>query len=251
MIPYKGYLREIRFQRERVANFGVYPFSMPLLRDFDVLSLNPGMTIFVGENGSGKSSLLEAIAVAAGMNAEGGSQNARFETRNTHSELHEYLKLVRGVRRPRDSYFLRAEAHYALSSYIDDLDDLSGDPKQRFRPYGGESLHQMSHGESFWAVLEHRFGKEGLYLLDEPESALSPTRQLAALGRMHALAAAGAQFIVATHSPILMAFPEATIYHFGDGPLRQVAYEDTEHHQVYSDFFHRREAMLKALLGDS
>lgn len=239
-----AFLREVVLKRERVRDFGAYPFTLPLLRAFDSLPLDARMTIFVGENGSGKSTLLEAIAVAAGMNAEGGGKNARFETRGTHSDLHDAIALFRGARRPRDTFFLRAESHYAFSTY---LEDLGGDSHGA---YGGRPLHEMSHGESFWAILRHRFGEDGLYLLDEPESALSPTRQLAALAQMHTLAACGSQFIIATHSPILMAFPGATIYRFGEGAPQKIAYEDTEHYRVFRNFFDRREAMLRELLEE-
>lgn len=239
-----AFLREVVLARDTVRDFGDYPFSLPLVRHFDHLELNPHMTIFVGENGSGKSTLLEAMAVALGMNAEGGGRNNRFETRGTHSNLHEYLRIFRGLRRPRDTFFLRAESHYAFSTYLEDLVG-GGHPA-----YGGRSLHEMSHGESFWAIVRKRFGEDGLYLLDEPESALSPTRQLAALAQMHTLAACGSQFIIATHSPILMAYPGATIYRFGDGPPERVAYEETEHYLVFRDFFNRREAMLRELLAE-
>lgn len=238
-----AYIREIAYQRDNVEAPSEYPFHLPCLQSLDRLALNPKVTIFVGENGSGKSTLLEAIAVACGMNAEGGSHHARFETRNSHSDLHRYLKIIRGVRRPRDNYFLRAEGHYGFSSYIESLPD-------GLVPYGDRSLHEMSHGESFWAVLSHRFGESGLYLLDEPESALSPARQLAALARIHHLAKAGSQFILATHSPILMACPGATLYRFGDGPPTPVPYEDTEHYNVYRDFFARKDTMLNELLGE-
>jgi predicted ATPase len=243
MFPSLAYLREVVLMRERVRDFSVYPFSLPLLQGFESLELDPKVTIFVGENGSGKSTLLEGMAVALGMNAEGGGRNNRFETRGTHSELHDCLKFIRGTRRPRDTFFLRAEGHYTFSTYLEDI--VGGADS-----YGGKPLHEMSHGESFWAVLRHRFGEDGLYLLDEPESALSPTRQLAALAQMNTLAACGSQFILATHSPILMAFPGATIYRFGEGLPERVAYEETEHYRVFRDFFDRREVMLKELLAE-
>jgi len=205
--------------------------------------MNPRVTILVGENGSGKSTILEAIAVACGMNAEGGGRNANFTTRTSHSNLHEYLTIVRGVRRPRDTYFLRAEGHYGFSTYVEGLDD-------GLAPYGDQSLHEMSHGESFWAVLSHRLGSNGLYLLDEPESALSPSRQLSALARIHQLAEGGSQFILATHSPILMAYPGATLFHFGQGTPARIPFEETEHYTVFRDFFLRRDAMLKELLDN-
>lgn len=240
-----AFILEAVLMRERVPSFKQYPFNLPFLRKFSSLPIHPEMTIFVGDNGSGKSTLLEAIAVAAGMNAEGGGRNVKFETRNTHSDLHDALALFRGTRRPRDTYFLRAESHYALSTYIEELPG-----PWKHEPYGGKPLHGMSHGESFWAVLRNRFGEDGLYILDEPEAALSPTRQLAALAQMHTLARCGSQFIIATHSPILMAYPGATIYLFGEGIPKPVKYEETEHYLVFRDFFNRREAMMKELLED-
>ena len=233
------FLRSIRLKREKIADPASYPFSIPGIHALESLTFHPSVTFFVGDNGTGKSTLLEAIAVAAGMNAEGGSQNFTFSTRETHSALHEFVQLVRGVRRPSDSYFLRAESFYNLASNIDDL-GVSG--------YGGTSLHAQSHGESFWSLLSNRFRGKGLYLLDEPEAALSPSRQLAALAIIHQLAQRRAQFVIATHSPILMAYPDAVLYLFSEEGIRRVAYEDTEHYQVTRDFLNHVDASLKELL---
>ncbi len=168
------------------------------------------MTYFVGENGSGKSTLLEAIAVAAGFNAEGGSMNFHFSTRSSESALAGALRLVRSVRRPRTGFFLRAESFFNLATAIEQLDkDPGGSPI--IDSYGGRSLHEQSHGESFLAVALHRFGPQGLYVLDEPEAALSPLRQMSMLRRMRDLVHQGCQFIVATHAPILLAYPGASI----------------------------------------
>jgi len=174
-----------------------YPFSIPAVRKLGELELHPRVTILVGDNGMGKSTLLEAIAVAARLNAEGGSSNFRFETRNTHSELYEYLRLVRGVSRPKDDFFLRAESFYNVATEVERI-GVTG--------YGERLLHEQSHGESFWTLLMERFRGHGLYLLDEPEAALSPSRQLASLKRIHELVKEHSQFIIATHSPILMAW---------------------------------------------
>jgi len=242
------YIIGIGLKRDKVASFEPYPFSLPAVRWLDQLEPHPKVTFFVGENGSGKSTLLEAIAVSMGFNAEGGSKNFRFGTRASHSVLHEYLRVAKGVRRPKDGFFLRAESFFNVATEIENLDSEPGGPPV-ISYYGNHSLHEQSHGESFMALLVNRFGGHGVYLLDEPEAALSPQRQLAALARIHELVCADSQFIIATHSPILMAYPDAWIYQFTDkGPVR-VAYEDTEHYQVTRSFVMNPERMLRALMG--
>jgi predicted ATPase len=231
---------DVSLRRDKVDSFDRYPFSLPVVRGLDRLVLHPKVTYFIGENGSGKSTLLEAIAVALGFNAEGGSKNFNFATRATHSPLHEALRIAKGVRRPRDGFFLRAESFYNVASQVDDLGAQQS--------YGGQSLHAQSHGEAFLALLTERFRGQGLYLLDEPEAALSPQRQLAVLTRMHDLICDGSQFLIATHSPILMAYPDATLYQCGADGLEPVAYEDTEHFQVTRDFLANPGRMLDVLL---
>lgn len=237
------YLRQIRLKREQVPSFDRYPFSLPAVRHLEELDFHPRVTFFIGENGSGKSTLLEAIAVAFGFNPEGGSRNFSFGTRESHSELHRYLRLSKGIVRPRDGFFLRAESFFNVATEIERLDVVHA--------YGGVSLHEQSHGESFLALLMNRFGIEGLYLLDEPEAALSPQRQLSVLTRLHELTDDGSQFVIATHSPILMAYPEAVIYNFSPAGIEPVAYTDTEHYRVTRDFLLRPERMLKILLDRS
>lgn len=194
------------------------------------------MTYFIGENGSGKSTLLEAIAVSLGFNAEGGTKNFSFGTRRSHSELHEYLRIAKGFRRPRDGYFLRAESFFNVATEIERLDEepLGGPPI--INSYGGRSLHEQSHGESFLALMTERFGGQGLYILDEPEAALSPQRQMAVLSRIHDLILDNSQFIIATHSPILMAYPDSCIYQCDKNGISEIAYEDTEHFKVTRRF---------------
>ena len=228
--------------------FEKYPFSLPSVRYLDVLKLHPQVTFFVGENGSGKSTLLEAIAVAWGFNAEGGSKNFHFGTRASHSELHQYIRLSKGVLRPRDGFFLRAESFFNVATEIERMDAEPAFSPPVIDSYGGNSLHEQSHGESFMALLMNRFGGQGLYILDEPEAALSPSRQLTVLSRLHQLVKSGSQFIIATHSPILMAYPNAAIYLFSSSGISQVDYYDTEHYCVTRDFLVHPKRMLDVLL---
>ena len=240
------YIREVMLKRDKVPSFDQYPFSLSAVRGLDRLALHPKVSYFIGENGSGKSTLLEAIAVQWGFNAEGGTKNFRFGTRHSHSPLHEYMRLIKGVRRPRDGFFLRAESFFNVATEIENLDREPGGPPI-IGSYGGVSLHEQSHGESFLALMTHRFSGQGLYILDEPEAALSPQRQLAVLSRIHDLVQADSQFIIATHSPILMAYPEALIYSCGPEGIIRVAYQDTEHYRVTRDFLMSPERMMRTL----
>ncbi|MEN3299912.1 MAG: hypothetical protein V7633_1970 [Pseudonocardia sp.] len=175
----------------------------------------------MGENGSGKSTLVEAIAVAAGFNPEGGSRSFDFATRASESSLGGALRIGRAPGRERSSFFLRAESYYNVATEIENL------RLDRVDAYGGVSPHERSHGQSFLDLLVHRFRPRGLYLMDEPEAALSTQGCLAALTRMHDLAQQGSQLLVATHSPILLAVPGARILEIGgDGRLRTVRYDD-------------------------
>lgn len=233
------YISRITLRRDTIDSFDCYPFALPALRALTHLDLHPRMNFFIGENGSGKSTLLEAIAVAMGFNAEGGSRNFNFSTRASHSSLHEYLRIAKGVPKPRDGFFLRAESFFNVATNVETL-GVSG--------YGVRSLHEQSHGESFLALMTERFRGHGLYLLDEPEAALSPQRQLAVLSRLHDLVLGHSQFIVATHSPILMAYPDAKIFAFGADGISEIAYADTEHYQVTRDFLNNPQRMLRVLL---
>lgn len=249
------YLRAVSLRRGEVPGFDAYPFGLPAVRGLGRLELAPGVTFLVGENGSGKSTLLEAIAVAWGFNAEGGSRNFRFGTRESHSELHRYLQLERGYRRPHDGYFLRAESFFNVATEIERLDRADpGEDPLRGPPiresYGGRSLHEQSHGESFFTLFTERFAGGGLYLLDEPEAALSPSRQMSVLVRMHELVRMESQLVVATHSPILMAYPGARILLLDEGGIRPVAYEETEHYVVTREFLNGPERMLRELLEE-
>jgi predicted ATPase len=235
----KHYLLNISINHSKVSSFKEYPYCLPVCRNMKEMVFHPAVTFLVGENGTGKSTLLEAIAVALGFNAEGGSRNFRFSTRASHSALHEALTVQRGLKRPRDGFFLRAESFYNVATEVDNL----GAPG-----YGNKSLHELSHGESFLTLVMERFFGNGLYILDEPEAALSPTRQLALLARMHDLVQASSQFIIATHSPILLAYPDAIIYSLENDGIRKVQYADTEHYVVTRQFLNNHENMLEGLL---
>jgi len=242
------YVLALRLKRDRVPSFETFPYSLPALRNLHSLELHPRVTFVVGENGSGKSTLLEAIAIAAGFNAEGGTKNFRFHTRRSHSSLHEHLTLVKSARRARDGFFLRAESFFNVATEIEHLDQEPAPAPPIINSYGYKSLHEQSHGESFFALMNNRFGGQGFYVLDEPEAALSPTRQLAMLVRVHELVRAKSQFVIATHSPILMAYPEAWIYQIGKRGLERVEYEETDHYVVARRFLADPRGQVKALL---
>jgi predicted ATPase len=244
----RQYISEIRLNREAVESFDRYPFSLAAVRPLEVLELHPAVTFFIGENGSGKSTLLEAIAVSCGFNAEGGSKNFRFGTRESHSELHRFLRVAKGLPRPRDGFFLRAESFFNVATEIEKLDAEPGLGPPIGPSYGQRALHEQSHGESFLALLINRFHGQGLYLLDEPEAALSPSRQLSVITRIHDLVQDNSQFIIATHSPILMAYPNAYIYSFSAKGIERIDYKETEHYRITSEFLANPQRMLRFLL---
>ena len=226
---------------ERIPIAEIYPFNLPAVRSLGKLLLHPSVTFLVGENGSGKSTLVEAIAVACGMNAEGGGRNFNFHTRASHSALHDCLRIARPAAHPRDTYFLRAESFYNVATEIEKL-GVGG--------YGAKSLHEQSHGESFFALVQNRFQDHGLYFMDEPESALSPSRQVAFLAILHDYCNRGCQFIIATHSPILMAYPDAWIYVLDSQGIHRTAYTETEHYRVTRGFMNNPEGMMSILMAN-
>ena len=238
----KPYLREISIEECVAPNSLAYPFSIPAIAKLGTLRFHPDLTFFVGENGTGKSTILEAIAVAMGFGPEGGTKNMLFQTADTISPLHDSLRTVRSHRRPADWFFLRAESFYNMATYVDEV----GSPA--LNAYGGVSLHHRSHGEAFLAVLNEKLRGNGLYIFDEPEAALSPTRQMSALASIHRLVKMGSQFIIATHSPILLAYPRSKIVLFEDNGLREVSYEETEHYAVTKRFLNDYQAMIRQLL---
>ena len=241
-------IRELIFNRQEVPLPDNYPFTIPALNHFKSLKFHPRVTFLSGENGMGKSTLIEAIAVAYGFNPEGGSRNFNFSTRASHSALHNYFTLARGPKH-RDGFFLRSESFFNLATNIEDL-DKEGMGTKLINSYGGVSLHEQSHGESFWALFMNRFTGDGLYILDEPEAALSPTRQMALLTRMHELIGAGAQFIIATHSPIILAYPDSIIYELTANGINKTSYTETENFKIFHGFMTGHEAMIRILLDE-
>jgi len=232
-------LRHLELIRDKVPDWKVYPFSIPAVANLPRLEFAPGVTFLVGDNGSGKSTLIEAIAIKAGFNPEGGSKNFTSSLRPSESDLHTYLRLARGARREATGFFLRAETMFNVSTEA-----------EQYREYGWDDLHDKSHGEAFLWVAMNRFRNNGLFILDEPEAALSPQRQLALLGRMRQLIQGGSQFVISTHSPILMAYPEAKIYLLGRNGIEPVSYLETEHYAVTKTFLQDPARMLDQLFSD-
>ncbi len=244
-------LKKIKLLRDRVEDWKSYPFSVPAISSLDELVLRSRICFFAGENGTGKSTLLEAIAVHYGFGREGGTRS--FSVDSTESN-HSVDALVQALRlsfdlRTGKGFFLRAESFFNSASYLDAIDGGSGDVLQY---YGGRSLHARSHGETFFKILELKFQRNGLFLLDEPEAALSPQRQLAFLVLIHDVLKRheDAQFIISTHSPVLLGYPKAQIVSFDDGPLHEIEYEDTAPLQIVRSFVNQRENFLEELFND-
>ncbi|QNG60495.1 AAA family ATPase [Metabacillus idriensis] len=242
------FLKSIRLIKEEVPTIKEYPFSIPAISNLDEIKIKSPVTFFVGENGSGKSTLMEAIAYQCGFNTAGGSHHL-YETRSSQSDLGRYIRLA-WMPKVRNGFFLRAESFYQFASYLEELneDPWSGDV---FGPYGGKSLHHQSHGESFLSLFLNRFGTKAVYLLDEPEAALSPTRQLTLLRILHDLTKDGdTQFIIATHSPILLGYPGASILNFDEDRIAEINYTETDHYQITKYFLENREKFLKELFKE-
>ncbi|MFL6479405.1 MAG: AAA family ATPase, partial [Bacillales bacterium] len=208
MVMNSPYVRSVVLKRDDVPTFTEYPFNLPSIRTLNQLTFHPKVTYLIGENGMGKSTLLESIAVSFGFNPEGGSFNFNFSTFDSHSELTNYIKLIKGIDKPRDGFFLRAESFYNVASNIEELDQGGRGPKI-INSFGGQSLHEQSHGEAFFSTFIHRFRGNGIYILDEPEAALSPLRQMSMVTRIHDLVNQHSQLIIATHSPIIMSYPNS------------------------------------------
>lgn len=244
-----SYLKEIRFNWSKVENGNIYPFNIPSLRGMESIRFANNVTFFAGENGSGKSTLLEAVARNCGFGIKGGSRNSILTDEVDDLSLSSILTLA-WLPKVTNGFFLRAESFYNYASYIDEVEEAN-DPLKKYAAYGGRSLHKQSHGESFLSLLQNRFVGRGIYILDEPEAALSPQRQLVLLRIIRQMEKSGlAQFIIATHSPILMAYPEADIYSFDRSPMRKIEYEETEHYQITRGFLNNRERVLEELFAE-
>lgn len=244
----KRFIKSISFCGELDAES--YLNSLPAVNYLQKsdLEFKTPVTFFVGENGTGKSTLIEAIAVAYGFNPEGGSRNFTFATNNSHSDLWEHIDIAK-TDFARDGYFLRAESLYNLASNIDEMDDLPSFDPPVIESYGGVSLHKQSHGESFLSLVQNRFFGNGLYILDEPEAALSPMRLMTLLVEINRLVKSGSQLIIATHSPILMAYPNSIIYEFSQkSGITETEYTKTEHYNITKSFLENPQRMLSYLL---
>lgn len=235
------------------TDFNQYPFSLKIIKNLKDIEFPSQVTFFVGENGTGKSTILEAIAHKAGFGAEGGSKNINFKTseEKTYSgteQLADQLTLSWRMK-PKNGYFFRAESFFNIANYIDSLaqDDRDG----AYAPYGGKSLHEQSHGESFLAFFNNRLGTAGFFIFDEPEAALSPQRQLSLMAIIHEVCKnPHSQFIIATHSPLLLAYPNATIYSCDSDVLTTIAYTDTEHYQITKNFLNNPDYYMRHLFKD-
>lgn len=233
------FLKRVKLLQEGKNLPHTYPYSIPAIKQLDELELTNPVTFFVGENGSGKSTLMEAIADICGFNTAGGGRNNTYDLEASEAALSDHIRLS-WLPKVTNGFFLRAESFYHFASHIDDIGSIQA--------YGGRSLHHQSHGEAFLSLFQNRFGGKAIYLLDEPEAALSPQRQLTFLRIIHDLEKSGeVQFIIATHSPILLGYPGADILHFSEDGIRSVDYEETEHYQITRGFLENREGYLKHL----
>lgn len=234
------FIKKIYIDWSKVT-FDNYLYHIEALKNLNELTFEKPITFFVGENGTGKSTLLEAIAIAYGLNPEGGSRNYSFSTYDTHSSLYKGIRLSKSVHKPKWSYFLRAESFYNVATKEMDYADI-GHPSEKY--------HEQSHGESFLSLVQKQLNSYGLYLLDEPEAALSPQRQLTLLMEIYNSAKQGAQFIIATHSPILLGIPDAQILSFDDGIIHECTYEETDSYKIVEMYINNKDQLLNQLFKD-
>ena len=239
-------IKKISLTRDEVESFDVYPFNIEIVKNFHELELTSSVTFFVGENGIGKSTFIEAIAVALGLPAEGGTENFRYQTNNTTSNLSEYLTISK-YNKPKTKFFLRAESFYNFSSEMERLVKEDG-YGSLLDSYGG-NLHECSHGESFLKLVKNRFTDHGLYILDEPEAALSPERQLSLLCLIDELVKEGSQFIIATHSPILISYRNGKILDLNKN-FEEVNYKETEIYKLYRMYLDDPDGMQHRLFDN-
>ena len=234
------YITGLKIRWDSIAEDS-YLRNIEAIREINEIRFHSPVMFFVGENGSGKSTLLESIAIAYGFNPEGGTKNYSFSTYDSHSELCDALTLIRSFRKAKWGYFLRAESFYNVASAEEEYSKIQGIPQH---------YHEKSHGESFLSVIEKNFSEKGLYILDEPEAALSPQRQLTLLLEMSNCVKNDSQFIVVTHSPILLGFPEAEILSFDEGAIKPITYEETQSYRITKSFINDRERMLRFLMEE-
>ncbi len=242
------YLKSVDINKGEIPRNN-YIYNLSVIKNFKKIEFKKPITIFVGENGLGKSTLIEGIATKWGFNAEGGSKHFNFKTRQTESDLNKYIKIIKGPYRAKDGYFLRSESLYNVASNIDDLDEVKCDAPPISLAYGGKSLHNQSHGESFLSIFFKRFMGNGLYILDEPEAAISPVSQMSLLIRINQLVNLNSQFIIATHSPILLATPSAEILEITEEGIYQKKYFETEHFKTMKNFFENTEKTVNSLIN--
>ncbi len=238
------FLIQVEYIKDNLDSESEYPFNLDIVKTLDMLSFHKNVTFITWENWAWKSTLIEAIAIGSWLNGEWWSKNIHFSTENTHSELHNHLRIAKWYKQPKDSYFLRAESFYNVAS---DIDRIAKDDKIILDWYGWKSLHHQSHWESFFSLFTQRFWWEGLYILDEPESALSIQKQLAFLVRLDDLVKENSQFVIVTHSPIILSYPKAKIYEATPEWFIERKYSELEWVNLYKDFLNNPEYMCKKL----
>ena len=239
----KNYIQSLRLKKEEIDSFEKYPYNLNVIKNLDEIYFHKNVTFILGENWTWKSTLLEALAIEYGLNPEWGSNNINFKTKETHSELSEKIIISKWTV-PKDKFFLRAESFYNVSSKIDNLqEEVWG----MLWSYWWKSLHKQSHWEWFFSLFLNRFWWNWVYILDEPEAALSPQRQLAFLIRLDELVKKNSQFIIITHSPIILSYPNSKILEITENWINEVSYKDTNHYNTYKMFLDNPEYMLKKL----